>query len=247
MSGRPTATAIPFADATEAIFLDQDNAAAYAIRANCRLAIGDADGAAHDAQEVFRIDPTRPPSIPTSPPDPPKNDPTTTVQDSRRARGRDDSVFADGNAVDRSLKARMAFSSDDAAEHLADLSGYRPEIIARPLPRTRRSGSRSGRPSSLIFPAICVCILLVVGFVRAKRGQPEARTPKPAAEVVKEVDSTDPIEPVRVEHAGSRKSPIRRASGDQSTDRRNSDPSNDTNLVSGRRNLGKSSSITATT
>ena len=172
------------ADATQAIFIDPDNAAAFSIRAECRMAIGDADGAAFDAQELFRIDPTRPPSTPSSPS---TAEPDATGRDPKQAggvaRGRDDSVFADGNAVDRSLKARKAIFSDDAAELLADQSGYKPEIIARPLPRTRTSRSRTGRPSSLIVPAIGVCVLLGVGYLLAMRGQPENRASKPAAGV----------------------------------------------------------------
>lgn len=48
-------------DATQAIFLDPNNAAAFSIRASCRQSIGDEEGAASDQEEMFRIDPTRPP------------------------------------------------------------------------------------------------------------------------------------------------------------------------------------------
>lgn len=210
------------ADATQAIFIDPDNAAAFSIRAECRLAIGDTDGAAHDAQEVFRIDPTRPPSTPASIP-PAKGNPNNTDRDTKQAggvaRGRDDSVFADGNAVDRSLKARKAISSDDAAELLADGSGYKPEVIARSLPRVRSPRSRSGRPSSLIVPAIGICVLLGVVFLLAMRGQPVARTPKPAAEDGRRVVATDEIDPGRGEPEGNEKAPIRPAAGHRTGER----------------------------
>ena len=176
------------ADATQAIFLDPDNAAAFSIRAECRRAIGDADGAAFDAQELFRIDPTRPPSTPAAAPDPAKANPDSDGRDTKQAggvaRGRDDSVFADGNAVDRSLKARKAISSDDAAEILADGSGYKPEIIARPLPRTRTSKSRSGGPRSLIVAAIGVSALLVVIFLLTRKDRQGVQVRDQPIEVV---------------------------------------------------------------
>ncbi len=211
------------ADATQAIFIDPDNAAAFSIRAECRLAIGDAEGAAFDAQELFRIDPTRPPSTPASTPTPTKGNPNPTDREPRQAgrinRGRDDSVFADENAVDRSLKARKAISSDDAAEILADESGYRPEVIARPLPRSRTSRSRSGRPSFLIVPAIGGCALLGIGYLLAMRGHPESRAPKPAAGVARRIVATDARESARGESEGSKETPIRPAAGDRPVDR----------------------------
>ena len=175
------------ADATQAIFLQPDNAAAFSIRADCRRSIGDADGAAFDAHEVFRIDPTRPPSTPASNPTPAKGIPGTTARDHKRAGGvapgRDDSVLADGNAVDRSLKARKPISSDDAAEILADGSGYKPKIIARTLPRARSSRSEPKTPALPIVAAILACVVLGMGVLLMK-GQPKSRvlTP-PSAEL----------------------------------------------------------------
>jgi tetratricopeptide (TPR) repeat protein len=48
------------ADATYALTLDPRNAAAFSIRAECRSAIGDVEGANEDVQEMLLIDPTRP-------------------------------------------------------------------------------------------------------------------------------------------------------------------------------------------
>ena len=192
------------ADATEAIFLDPDNAAAYAIRADCRLAIGDADGAAHDAQELFRIDPTRPPSIPPSVPNATEDDPGTSSRDSKRSGGvprvRDDSVFADGNAVDRSLKARKAISSDDAAEMLADASGYRPEIIATPLRRIRPPRSRSGKPPRLVGALIGIGAVLGVILMLTMRKQPDVR--------VEERIVAQPVQPVPTKSEVDRARPV---------------------------------------
>ena len=172
------------ADATQAIFLQPDNGAAFSIRADCRRSIGDADGATFDAQELFRIDPTRLPSLPVPTHNPATDilDPTAldTGQAERNAQRRDDSVFADASPLDRSLKARKAISTDHAAELLADESGYRPAVIARPLSRTRSTSHGTRISAVRVAAAVFLCALLGMGGL-LMRSQSEARLQPPPA------------------------------------------------------------------
>src|SRR5206468_2002598 len=102
------------ADATQAIFLDPDNAAAYSIRAACRQSIGDQEGASADHEEMARIDPTRPSSPQTG----------QASASGHVSAGRphpaipddDRHVFADGQKPDRSYRSRPAIGDEEAAD-----------------------------------------------------------------------------------------------------------------------------------
>jgi WD40 repeat protein/tetratricopeptide (TPR) repeat protein len=149
-------------EATEAIFLDSNSAAAYAIRFECRTLIGDQDGASHDAEKLFRLDPTR--QVGLAPVN--RQEPIDPIQvregrsrlaTSRRLFEDASEIFADDKPVDRSLNLRRPLSADEAAEALVDSSDYRPEMIVRPLSRYR-SVHRIRRSSA--FTAFTLCVLV---------------------------------------------------------------------------------------
>ena len=159
-------------DAT-AIFLDPNSAAAFSIRGCCRQSIGDEEGAAADQEEMFRIDPTRPPVyVPGS--DKIEASPTTDLERSvagqAARRTQPDAykdLFADGNPVDRSLNARKPVG--EVAEKLAELSGYRPETITRPLSRGRAERIGRGLSPRLLAILFTAAVLILVGIILASR------------------------------------------------------------------------------
>lgn len=159
------------ADASQAIFLDPNNAAAFSIRASCRQSIGDPHGAAEDQEELFRIDPTRPPSLTDGKDEPGSSGADGPGERIRKKAGRkspdvSNHLFADGKPVDRSLDLRKSVGGD-AAEALAELSDYRPEVLPRALPRVR-AGRKRGSPSVLVVGLGLACAGLI-GFVVASR------------------------------------------------------------------------------
>ena len=83
--------------------------------------------------------------------------------------------------MDRSLKSRYVLSPEEAAERLADESGYRPGIIPRPLPRTR--ASRSSRQAPLIAAAIVVSTLLATGVLVMSRRSEVTVPSRPLPEI----------------------------------------------------------------
>ena len=119
-------------DATQAIFLDPNSAAAYSIRASCRLSIGDPEGAAADQEELFRIDPTRPPVHTPNSEKPGSSSTTVPIQ-----RDAYKDLFADGKPADTTYRSRPVVSDEDAPEALGTASGYKPETVGRPIPRHR--------------------------------------------------------------------------------------------------------------
>ena len=147
------------ADATHALILDPRNASAFSIRAQCRHAVGDREGAADDVRAMLDIDPTRAvPDLPTLPSTPQ----SAAIHDERfwkepgdGRRPDDPSLFADGKPIDRSYRSRRTVADEDAPEELGAASGYRPEVVLAPLPRTRtvrrRSLSRNGGLATLAF------------------------------------------------------------------------------------------------
>ena len=163
------------ADASQAIFLDPNNAAAFSIRASSRQAIGDPEGAAADQDEMFRIDPTR--SVPDLGIRPWPGSSGSTVESDEKGfwkragdhcEGIDRSVLA-GGAVDVSYRSRPAVTDEDAPEALGLASGYKPETIARPIPRGRRKG-RSPHVRAGLLPILGVSVVLGVGIWLAFRG-----------------------------------------------------------------------------
>lgn len=187
------------ADATQVIFLDPGNAAAYSVRAQCRHALGDQEGAAEDVQQMLLIDPTRP--VPELGARPGSDSPPATAADDERfwkqAGGREDerALFADGKPVDRTYRSRPAVSDEDAPEALGVASGYKPEVIARPIPRMRGRANKSlghGGGGAILM----LGVMMVAGFalwlvIRGATG-PEPST-KPAATQVSQVaPSIDP-------------------------------------------------------
>jgi WD40 repeat protein/tetratricopeptide (TPR) repeat protein len=125
-------------EATQAIFLDSNSSAAYAIRCECRSLIGDQEGASQDAEELFRLDPTR--QLGSAHLQEPRDGKSvrevrTHLARSSRLFENASDIFADDNPVDRSLNLRKSASADDVAETLVDVSDYRPEVMQRPLPR----------------------------------------------------------------------------------------------------------------
>lgn len=156
------------ADATYALTLDPRNAAAFSIRAECRSAIGDLDGANEDVQEMLLIDPTRP--VPTlgitigSGDAAPKmaSDSERFWKEAARNLTEDErTLFADGKPVDKSYRSRPVVSDEDAPEILGAASGYKPEVISRPIPTTR-AGSKGSLSRVGIF--LVTGIGLIAGF-----------------------------------------------------------------------------------
>ena len=161
-------------DATQAIFLDPNNAAAFSIRASCRQSIGDVQGAGADQEELFRIDPTRP--VPGPDAGAPAGasasamDPDEERIWKRSGVGRRDDprgVIAEGSPVDTTYRSRPMVRDEDAPEALGAASGYKPEVVARPLPRARHSRrpSRGWSPLGiLLLGGVCALggVLLVV-------------------------------------------------------------------------------------
>jgi hypothetical protein len=180
------------ADATNAVILDPRNAAAYSLRAECRIAIGDREGAAEDVQEVLRIDPTRP---------------VPDLRDTRSSReapgadgrfwkqpgdeGPDDerTMFADGRPVDRSLKSRKPVRRDPS-EVLADVSDYRPEVLPTPLPRVRPGRGRGG--NSWLAAGLALLCAGLIGFVVAGRGGSPPERPSSVPATVAQSPATQP-------------------------------------------------------
>lgn len=166
------------ADATHALTLDPRNAAAYSIRAQCRHAIGDREGATEDVQEMLLIDPTRPvPDLEVRAPSggAPEADETDEERSRKRAGHPDPAsrgdLFADGKPVDQTYRSRPAIVSDkEAPEALGVASGYKPEVMARPLPRTRpqRRPARGASPLAVLFVGgLCV---LGGGYLMSRLG-----------------------------------------------------------------------------
>jgi len=165
------------ADATHALALDPRNAAAFSVRAQCRHAIGDREGAAEDVQEMLLIDPTRP--VPTFEFGSPSGDPSPAMatDDDRfwkrsgdGNRGDDRAVFADGKPVDKSYRSRPAVSDEDAPEALGVASGYKPGVVARPLPRTGRPKRPVRRGSLLGILILCGLCVLGGGWLMSRLG-----------------------------------------------------------------------------
>jgi tetratricopeptide (TPR) repeat protein len=157
------------AEATQAIFLDSDSAAAYAVRFECRSLIGDQEGASQDAEELFRIDPTRQVgSAPNGVQEPrggkPVGEVRTNLAKSRRRIGDGSEIYADDKPVDRSLNLRKPVSADEVAESLVDASDYRPVVMPSPLP-TYRSVRRIRRSSALTVVMLCVGVGVIGGIV----------------------------------------------------------------------------------
>jgi flagellin-like protein len=179
------------ADATFALTLDPRNAAAFSVRAECRNAIGDQEGANEDLQEMLAIDPTRP--VPNLQAKVPSGEPTPKLASDderfwKEAGGRvteDRSLFADGKSVDKTYRARQIVSDEEAPEALGVASGYKPEIISKPLPRMRERSKRSvsnvGGAVLLIGVAIVAgCALwMVFRSVFGPETNPKAPSPQP--------------------------------------------------------------------
>jgi uncharacterized protein (TIGR03067 family) len=163
------------ADATHALTLDPRNAAAFSLRAECRGAIGDVEGANEDVQEMLLVDPTR--SVPDLRAKSLTGDPSLAMvadderlwkQSGNKSQDEDRAIFADGKPVDRSLKARKPVGRD-AAEILADMSDYRPEVLPSPLPRGRASRYASSRSPWQAVALIGVLLAFAAGVVFATR------------------------------------------------------------------------------
>ena len=161
------------AEATQAIFLDANSVAAYALRFECRSLIGDQQGASQDAEELFRIDPTRQVgSTPLQEPSGRKRVPEsrTRLATSRRLFEDASELFADDKPVDRSLNLRKLVNEDEVAETLVDASDYRPDFIQSSLPQNR-SGRRIKPSSAFAVAMLCVGVGLISRVVwLANRG-----------------------------------------------------------------------------
>ena len=163
------------ADATYALTLDPRNAAAFSIRAQCRHAIGDREGAAEDVQEMLLIDPTRPvPDLgagPTTASPIDSGDEPSRKRAGHPASASTSDLFADSKPVDKTYRSRPAVVSDEEApEELGAASGYRPEVVSRPLPRTRppRRPARGTSPLAvLLVGGLCV---LGGGYLMSRLG-----------------------------------------------------------------------------
>ncbi len=156
------------ADATHALSLDPRNAAAFSIRAQCRSAIGDQEGAGEDVQEMLMIDPTRP--VPTLEARRASSASEVEMGNERfwkQAGGADPKrqtdIFADRTPVDKTYRSRPVVSNEDAPEALGVASGYKPETVAKPLPR--RYARRSGQPMLPVLAGLVFLGLLVGGYV----------------------------------------------------------------------------------
>jgi Tfp pilus assembly protein PilF len=169
------------ADATFALTIDPRNAAAFSIRAECRAAIGDEEGASDDVQEMLLIDPTRPvPNLQART--------VSTNTDVERGAERfwkqsggasqegDRAAFADENPVDKTYRSRAAVSDEDAPEALGVASGYKPETIAKPIPRIRGGSSRSISNGGAALLGIGVVLAAVCALWIVFRGAPEPAT-----------------------------------------------------------------------
>jgi WD40 repeat protein len=194
------------ADATHALTVDPRNAAAFSVRAECRSAIGDMEGATGDLQEMLLIDPTR--SVPdlsaksssgdTSPEWDSDGD-RFRKQSATRNRDHDPSIFADGKRVDKSYRSRRVVSDEDAPEALGVASGYKPEMISRPIPRIRGQARQSlGTGGAVLGIGVAIvagfCLWIVVQGALRPQSNPKPTIPQPLqvgrAEVVAEALSS---------------------------------------------------------
>ncbi len=181
------------ADATQAIFLDPNNAAAFSIRACCRQSIGDVDGAAEDQEELFRIDPTRPPVISNAED---RQEPSESTDHQGWSKRRDGKkipdaykdLFIDGQSVDQPLNLRRP-----VGEALAEANDYRPEIQARPLPRVRSRGNKRDRSPWPLLTLITAGLAIVLCILLANRRGAEEPTMRPTAPATVEGRLAEPI------------------------------------------------------
>lgn len=190
---------LAIADATYALTIDPRNAAAFSIRAECRNAIGDREGAREDVQEMLLIDPTRPvPALEV------RRAPSSSevVRDDERFwkragdKGRDDerAMFADGKPVDKTYRSRQVVNDEEAPEALGAASGYKPEVIAKPIPRMRGQAKRPlGGGGAIVMLGVAMVTGFALWMVFRGRPGPESST-KPAAPQVPQVArSIDPL------------------------------------------------------
>jgi Domain of Unknown Function (DUF1080)/Tetratricopeptide repeat len=223
------------ADATNAIILDARSAAAYSIRAECRSAIGDKEGATEDVHEMLRIDPTR--SVPdlrprsvsgdTSSPAVASDDERFWKQSGETTTDDERAMFADGKPVDKTYRSRRVVSDEDAPETLGVASGYRPETIAKPLPRIKAARRRSNFP--WLWIGIGIAGAGLVGYLAANRGRvapdpvkvpspPQIAAPEPT------IASSQPSVPTTPKSISSVPSASPRAMNEPPERGRNSDP-----------------------
>ena len=158
------------ADATHARTLDPRNAAAFSIRAECRGAIG--RERARATRRRRRAAPVSTPTLVLASPYPSKPKPSSTSEVElgnerfwKQAGGADpkqrSGIFADGKPVDKTYRSRPVVSDDEAPEALGVASGYKPDTVAKPLPRIH--ASRSGQPVLPILAGLVCLVLLLVG------------------------------------------------------------------------------------
>ena len=131
---------------------------------------------------MLLIDPTRPvPDIragAVSDPSPVESADDEQFWKQAGGGNRDDerALFADGKPVDRTYRSRQVVGDEDAPEVLGVSSGYKPEVIIRPIPRmggrAKKSLSHGGGGAILILG-----VAIVAGFVLwlVFRGAPRTR------------------------------------------------------------------------
>jgi WD40 repeat protein/tetratricopeptide (TPR) repeat protein len=203
------------AEATQAIFLDSNSSAAYAIRCECRSLIGDQEGASQDADELFRLDPTR--QVGSAPIDvqevrsrKPVGEVRTHLARSRRLFENASDIFADDRPVDRSLNLRKPVSADEVAETLVDVSDYRPEVMPSPL-RRYRPVRRIRRSSAFTVGILCAGVGLLGGVIWYANVEGPSKTPDSDSNVVESSDPQSQKDAGTVEDGGRQVgSPVRK-------------------------------------